>query len=140
MKKYLTICIYINSHPLTIKSRPYYQIFYLFSSVCVVGVSINLAMMFAVFIGLSSFISGCFRHLNNQFVELTTVVTSSDYRKKIEKFVTYHNQIMDYVDVMEDIVTNIIFGQLLVTGVILCGILFQLAMVRHIWSFIEFTN
>lgn len=84
--------------------------------------------MFAVFLGLSSFISGCFRHLSMQFVELSTV-SSKDYRNKIQKFATYHNEIMDYVESMEDIVTIIIFGQLLVTGVILCGILFQLAMV-----------
>lgn len=123
---------YYYSDPIHITTRPWYQLIYIFTAITMANASIILCMMFALFLGLGIFLADFFQHLKKQAIELNKVSTSNEYRQKILKFVSYHNQILDWVDELEDLISLIFLGQFLVSGVIICALMFQLALVCRI--------
>lgn len=118
-----------NSDPITIKSRPWYQLIFIFTSVTMFIASSMICMMFAVFLGLSIFVAQFFRHLQSQISELDDTTNFCEYKEKIVNCIKYHNQILSWVDDIENIISLIFLGQFLVTGIIICTLMYQLSMV-----------
>lgn len=63
--------------------------------------------------------------------ELDNELTYSGFSQKLGECVEYHNEIINYTKTMEIIVQAMFFAQFLVTGIIICGHVFQLIAVSH---------